>query len=363
MSIIQANKLYKSFNTNSESSHTVLSDINFTVEKGECFTVIGPNGSGKSTLLSIMGLLIPPTKGQVIYKGKDITELSKSEKVKMRRNFSFVRQKPVVLDTSVYNNIAYGLEVRDFERREIEERVSAIIKKVGLKGFENQNARSLSGGEMQRVAIAMNFVLDPEIYFLDEMSANLDPKNVALLEEFINEIKGKKNKTIIMSTHDRMEAIKFSDRIAVLSDGKISQIGNVNDIFTSPKDEYAAVFVGYENIFSGIARYNKKLELTEIKIDNLALNASDRANGKVKALVKPESIGLSRKKARDTSYQNSIPAEIIEVRELGNTYHILAKSGSSEFLTSITKLSFKDLQIELGSKIFLNFKATDIKIL
>jgi tungstate transport system ATP-binding protein len=155
------NNLSKTFNSNSENSQPVLSDINFSVRKGECFTIIGPNGSGKSTLLSIMGLLIPPTEGQVIYRDKDITALSKYEKVMVRRNFSFVRQKPLVLDTSVYNNISYGLKVRDFERSEIDKRVKAIIDKVGLNGFEDQNARSLSGGEMQRVAIAMNFVLEP----------------------------------------------------------------------------------------------------------------------------------------------------------------------------------------------------------
>jgi ABC-type Fe3+/spermidine/putrescine transport system ATPase subunit len=357
------NNLSKTFNSNSENSQPVLSDINFSVRKGECFTIIGPNGSGKSTLLSIMGLLIPPTEGQVIYRDKDITALSKYEKVMVRRNFSFVRQKPLVLDTSVYNNISYGLKVRDFERSEIDKRVKAIIDKVGLNGFEDQNARSLSGGEMQRVAIAMNFVLEPEIYFLDEVSANLDPKNVALLENFINEIKNTKNKTIVMSTHDKMEAIKFSDRIAVLRDGKISQIGDVNEIFTSPKDEYAAVFVGYENVFSGTAKYNETLQLTEIQIDNISLNVAAQADGEVKALIKPESIGLSKEKASETSYQNSIHATITEIRELGNTYHILAKSGSIELLASITKLSFQELKLEIGSNIYLNFKATDIKLL
>jgi molybdopterin-binding protein len=183
------------------------------------------------------------------------------------------------------------------------------------------------------------------------------------LENFINEIKNTKNKTIVMSTHDKMEAIKFSDRIAVLRDGKISQIGDVNEIFTSPKDEYAAVFVGYENVFSGTAKYNETLQLTEIQIDNISLNVAAQADGEVKALIKPESIGLSKEKASETSYQNSIHATITEIRELGNTYHILAKSGSIELLASITKLSFQELKLEIGSNIYLNFKATDIKLL
>lgn len=362
MNIIQVKNLYKTFDVNKKSSQKVLSDINFTVNKGECFTIIGPNGSGKSTLLSIMGLLIPPTRGKVIYKGENITVLNKFEKVKMRRNFSFVRQKPVVLDTSVFNNIAYGLRVRNVDRSDINKRVNGIINRVGLNGLENQNARSLSGGEMQRVAIAMNFVLDPEIYFLDEISANLDPQNVSLLEEFINEIK-KDGKTIILSTHDRMEAIKFSDRLAVLNNGKISQMGNIKDVLTSPKDEYAAVFVGYENVFSGIAEFNEEKGLTEIHIGELILNTSEYAEGKVKVVIRPQSIGLSKKKGTKTSYQNSILGKVSHIRDLGNIYHLMIECESIEFLVSITKLSFKNLDLGVGSEMYLNFKATHIKIL
>ena len=362
MNIIQVKNLSKTFNQNGDNPQTVLSDVNFSVKKGECLSIIGPNGSGKTTLLSIMGLLLPPTEGKVLYKGKNITDLSKRKKVNARRNFSFVRQKPVVLDTSVYNNIAYGLRVRNVDRSQIYRRVNEIIDYVGLEGYEKKNARDLSGGEMQRVAIAMNFVLDPEVYLLDEVSANLDPKNVSLLEKFINRIK-RKNKTIIISTHDRMEAIKFSDRVAVLKNGEISQIGNINDVFTSPKDEYAAVFVGYENVFSGFAKYNEVLELTQIKVDGTKINASARREGKVKVCIKPESIGLSKKAPAKKSYQNSILGKVTQIRDLGNTCHLKARCNSTEFLISITKVSLKDLKLEVGSEVYLNFKATDIELL
>lgn len=362
MSIIKVQNLQKKFDLNGDNSQTVLSDVNFSVKEGECLSIIGPNGSGKTTLLSIIGLLIPPTRGKVLYKGRNVTDLSKREKVKVRREFSLVRQKPVVLDTSVYNNIAYGLRVRNVDRTMIKKQVNKIIDMVGLEGFKNQNARSLSGGEMQRVAIAMNFVLDPEIYLLDEVSANLDPKNVSLVERFINKIKNE-NKTIIISTHDRTEAIKFSDRVAVLTNGKISQIGSINDVFTSPKNEYAAVFVGYENVFLGKAKFNENIGLTRIKVNDITINASVRKEGKVKVCIKPESIGLSKNPPAKTSYQNSIHGTITQIRDLGNINHIKAKCDSTEFLISITKLSLKDLNLDIGSKVFLNFKATDIELL
>lgn len=362
MNIIQVENLSKKFNRNGDKPQSVLSDVNFSVKKGECLSIIGPNGSGKTTLLSIIGLLIPPTEGKVLYKGKNITDLSKRKKVEARRNFSFVRQKPVVLDTSVYNNIAYGLRVRNVDKSQISKRVNEIIDYAGLDGYEEKNARALSGGEMQRVAIAMNFVLDPEVYLLDEVSANLDPKNVSLLESFINKIK-KENKTILISTHDRTEAIKFSDRVAVLNNGDISQIGNINDVFTSPKDEYAAVFVGYENVFTGLADYNTELELTQIKVDNIIINASARREGRVKVCIKPESIGLSKKSPAKTSYQNSISGTITQIRDLGNTCHLKAQCNSTEFLISITKVSLNDLKLKIGSEVYLNFKATDIELL
>lgn len=362
MVIIENKGITKTFKREDDSYQKVLDDINFKVKEGECFTIIGPNGSGKTTLLKIMSLLEPPTDGRVIFNQKDITSLTKKDKVEIRRSFSFVRQKPVVLNASVYDNIAYGLKVRELDSQLIEHKVNKMIKTIELNGMENKNARSLSGGEMQRVAIAMNFVLDPDIYFLDEVSANLDPKNILLLEQFINKIKRKK-KTIIMSTHDRMEAIKFADRIAVLNNGTISQIGSVNDIFTSPKNEYAAVFVGYENVFTGIAKPDNESGLNSIKINDMIITASSDAEGFVKVCIRPESIGIMKKPPNKVSYKNTFKGKVEEVRDLGNICHIIVNCSSERFLVTITKDSLHNLRLEQGTHVYINFKATDIKIL
>lgn len=295
MSLVKLLNISKTFQRSDKTELTVLNDISFSVKKGECFIIIGPNGSGKTTLLRILGLLEKPTHGSIHFDNKDITDLSKKEVVTFRRKFSFVRQKPVVLNTSVANNIAYGLKVRELEREQIISKVKEIINLVGLRSLANKNARTLSGGEMQRVAIAMNFVLSPEIYLLDEVSANLDPQNAILLEEFITEIKQNKEKTIIMSTHDPLEAIKFADRIAVLNEGKISQIGTPDEIFTSPVDEFTAQFVGYENIFEGIGEFDSESGLNRIKINSLTIIASAQKEGNVKVCIRPESIVIAKK--------------------------------------------------------------------
>jgi molybdopterin-binding protein len=361
--LLNVKNLSKEFSKGDKSVIRVLSDISFEVEKGECFVIIGPNGSGKTTLLRIIGLLESPTQGQIIYDWKDLSKISRKERVYYRRKFSFVRQKPVVRSTTVFNNIAFGLRVRGLKYKQYEQPVNEIIDFIGLKGMEKKTASSLSGGEMQRVAIAMNFVIDPEIYLLDEVSANLDSMNIKLLDDFIMRIKQKKEKTIIMSTHDPIEAIKYADRIAVLNNGNITQIDTPNEIFTSPKDEFTALFVGYENILYGSAKLDKITGLSQIKVDDLIITASSQKEGDVKVCIRPESIGIVKEPAKDTSYRNTFKGFIENIRELGNICHLIVRCGSEKFLITITELSRKNLQLKLNSEVFINFKATDVKIL
>ncbi|MFX1496677.1 MAG: ABC transporter ATP-binding protein [Promethearchaeota archaeon] len=363
MKLLEISNLSKEFHKKEESSIKVLSNINFSVNKSEFFVIIGPNGSGKTTLLRLIGLLESPTNGQIYYNNKDLTNISRKEKIRIRRKFSFVRQKPVVRNTTVFNNIAYGLKIRGIKSNEYKKSVDEIIEFIGLKGMEKKNARSLSGGEMQRVAIAMNFIINPEIYLLDEVSANLDSMNLKLLENFIMKIKQDKEKTTIMSTHDPLEAIKYADRIAVLNNGKVTQIGTPNEIFTSPKDEFTALFMGYENIFYGIAKFDESSGLLLVKVNELIIAASSQQEGEVKVCIRPESIGIVKQPTENTSYRNTFKGIIENIRELGNICHLIVKCKSEKFLITVTDLSRRNLELEINSVVFINFKATDVKIL
>lgn len=363
MSLIKVQNILKTFIKSDKTELRVLSDISFHIKKGECFTIIGPNGSGKTTLLRILGLLEKPTSGKIFYNDKEITNLSRKESMIYRRKFSFVRQKPVVLNSSVANNIAYGLRVRRVERDQIVSKVTEIIDLVGLRRLANKNARSLSGGEMQRVAIAMNFVLSPSLYILDEVTANLDLQNLALLDKFITKIKQDKDKTIILSTHEPLEAIKYADRIAVLNNGKISQIGTTDDIFTSPADEFTAQFVGYENIFDGIAKFDHDSGLNKIRINDLVIAASAQKEGNIKVCIRPESIVIAKNPPTKTSFRNSFEGKVESIKEFGNICHIFVICKSEKFLITITKQARSNLDLKLNSGVYISFKATDVKCL
>lgn len=363
MNLVELQNISKTFYKKDDLEHTVLSEISFSVKRGECFTIIGPNGSGKTTLLRIIALLEKQTRGKMFYDGRDIINLSNKEIVMYRRKFSFVRQKPVVLNTSVVNNIAYGLKLRNVEKEEIISKVKEILDLVGLRGLANKNARSLSGGEIQRVAIAMNFILSPEIYLLDEVSANLDPKNAALLDELITKIKQNKEKTIILSTHDPLEAIKYADHIGVLINGKLTQVDTPDNIFTSPKDDFTAHFVGYENIFEGNAHIDQKSGLNRIKIKDLTITASVQKEGNVKVCIRPESIVIAKTPPAKTSFRNSFKGKIDKIRDLGNICHVFVICDSQKFLITVTKQSRINLDLKPESDVYISFKATDIKCL
>jgi len=363
VSLLEVKNLSKDFYKKDGNVISVLSNINISINKGETFAIIGPNGSGKTTLLRILGLLESPTQGEIRYLGKDITNLSRKAKTLYRRKLSFVRQKPLVRDASVFENIAYGLKVRGMKFKQYKHLVEEMIESIGLSGMENKNARALSGGEMQSVAIAMNFIINPEIYLLDEVSANLDSMNLKLLDDFIMKIRQDKEKTIIMSTHDPLEAIKYADQIAVLIHGQITQIGTPIEIFIAPKDEFTALFVGYENILYGIAALDESTGLSQIKVGDLIITASSQQEGEVKVCIRPESIGIVKEPAKNASYRNTFKGVIENIRELGNICQLIVRCKSERFLITITELSRKNLGLKISSTVFINFKATDITLL
>ncbi len=212
------------------SGRFVLNDITFSVHEGELFVLVGPNGSGKTTLLRILDLLEEPTSGKVIFNGEPVEYVK--ERVNVRRKIGVVFQQTVLFGMSVYNNVSYPLKIRGVnDKTEVEKKVRKVLEMVQLCGLEQKSALTLSGGEAQRVALAQALVTEPELLLLDEPTANLDPKNVSIVEEVLTQLNRENRTTIIMTTHNMFQAERLAKRVAVLNEGQIEAIGAFREIF------------------------------------------------------------------------------------------------------------------------------------
>jgi glycine betaine/proline transport system ATP-binding protein len=214
------------------------------VHEGEIFIIMGLSGSGKSTFLRCMSRLIEPTAGQVIFDGKDLLKASEAELIDIRRHkMGMVFQHFALLPhLTVLENVAFPLSVQGAAKPARERRAREMIDLVGLKGREHHYPRELSGGQQQRVGIARSLAVEPEIWFLDEPFSALDPLIRREMQSELMRLQGVLQKTIVFITHDFDEAIRLADRIAIMKDGEIIQIGTPEELVTRPATSYVAEF-------------------------------------------------------------------------------------------------------------------------
>ncbi len=339
----------------------ILKNINISINRGEVFALIGPTGTGKTTLLRLIDLLDLPTSGRIYFDGVDVTELRRT-RLEVRRRMAFVLQKPVVFNTSVYNNIAYGLKWRGVRESSIREKVSNILEMVDLLACKNRNARTLSGGEAQRVAIARAIVSEPEVLLLDEPTANLDPISTSKIEELIVNIIHRYDTTIIMATHDMSQGQRLADRIGVLINGEILQTGDCREVFNSPRNREVAEFVGVENIMDGVIVSSEDKVVT-IDIGGSVIEAiSDYATGEeVCACIRPEDITLALSRL-SSSARNLLVGEVTRVVSLGPLSRIEIDCGFP-LVALVTKRSAEELELEKGKQVYATFKATGVHVI
>ncbi|MFJ1586000.1 glycine betaine/L-proline ABC transporter ATP-binding protein [Streptomyces sp. NPDC088197] len=228
-----------------EGTTAAVVDASFTVEPGEIFVVMGLSGSGKSTLLRMLNGLLEPTSGRVLFDGRDLTALSAKALRDLRsRRISMVFQHFALFPhRSVLENAAYGLEVQGRPREEREAKAAEALAMTGLSGWEKSWPDELSGGMQQRVGLARALATDAELLLMDESFSALDPLIRRDMQDQLLELQQRLRKTIVFITHDLNEAMRLGDRIAVMRDGRIVQIGTAQDILTEPADDYVASFV------------------------------------------------------------------------------------------------------------------------
>jgi len=339
----------------------ILKNVNLRVDRGEVFALIGPTGAGKTTLLRLIDLIDTPTWGKIYFGGVD-TAASAKARLEMRRRMAFVLQKPIVFNTTVYDNIAYGLKWRGLGRSSIHEKTNSILEIVGLSNYKNRNARTLSGGEVQRVAIARAIAIKPEVLLLDEPTANLDPVSASKIEELITDVIKRHVTTVIMATHDMPQGQRLADRIGVLINGKIIQTGTSRDIFASPGSRSVAEFVGIENIIDGVILSSEE-EVVTIDIRGRVIEAiSDYAAGEeISACVRPEDITLSLSKV-SSSARNSFGGQVLRVVSTGPLARVEIDCGFP-LVALVTKRSAEELALEKGKQIYATFKATGVHVI
>ncbi len=220
-------------------------NINLEINKGEFYILMGLSGSGKSTLVRALIRLVKSTRGSIVINGKDITKMNSEQMLQFRRKtFGMVFQSYGLLPhMTVLENASYGLKIRGLSKEERFKKASEVLETVGLKGWEDYYPTSLSGGMQQRVGLARALANDPDILLMDEPFSGLDPLIRRQMQDELVELQSKLQKTIVFVTHDLHEALKLGDRIAILRNGEIAQIGTPEDIITNPEDEYVQQFV------------------------------------------------------------------------------------------------------------------------
>ncbi len=220
--------------------------ISLGIEKGEFFSLLGPSGCGKTTTLRMIAGFVAPTEGSITVAGVEISHLPPE-----KRGIGIVFQNYAIFPhMTAYDNIAFGLRMRKVDKGEIDRKVRASLDQVGLSGLEARYEREMSGGQKQRVALARVLVTEPEILLLDEPLSALDKKLREEMKYWIKDLQQDLGITTIYVTHDQGEALTMSDRIAVMNEGRVVQVGAPNEIYERPGSNFVTSFIGHSNIFS-----------------------------------------------------------------------------------------------------------------
>jgi len=268
--------------------------VDLEIEAGEFFTILGPSGCGKTTTLRCIAGLETPTAGDVYISGRRVTDLPAN-----RRNTSIVFQRWALFPhMSVAENVGFGLEMDGVPADEREERIEEVLELVELPGYQDRRPTELSGGQKQRIAMARSIVHEPEVLLLDEPLASLDRGLRERLQVELKNIQEELGITFVHVTHDQEEALSMSDRIAVMNEGRLEQVGSVSELYERPETTFVADFLGETNLFEGTARrVDGRLELSAgdltVRLD-AGVHDGPADGDRLAYTVRPESLRVAR---------------------------------------------------------------------
>ena len=341
---------------------TTLLDVpELTINEGEVLSLIGPNGAGKTTLLQTLCYLLKPFEGEIFFRGHKVGVGYPI--YGYRRKLAMVFQEPLLFDSTVFKNVASGLEFRGVKRSEVESIVTENLKRFGIDHIGNRSARTLSGGEAQRTSLARAFAIKPELLFLDEPFAALDPPTRESLIDDLEQVLKKARTTTIFATHDRMEALRLSDRIAVMMEGKILQAGSPEEVMNHPVDELVASFVGVETVLSGkVVRAGEGTFIVSVSGKGIEAIGDAYIGEKVILCIRPENVTLTKQDGNTlTSARNVFPGIVEKITPLGFFQRVQLDCGFP-LIAYVTKSSVESLSLKDGREVNASFKATAIHV-
>jgi len=339
----------------------VLKVPSLSLQKGEILSLIGPNGAGKTTLLQTLSFLLKPFQGEIFFREKKVE--TNHSILEYRRKLAMVFQEPLLFDTTVFNNVASGLRIRGMVKNEIHSRVTEQLERFGIMQLSQRSARTLSGGEAQRTSLARAFAIQPELLFLDEPFASLDPPTRSSLIEDLESVLQQTRTTAIFATHDRLEALRLSHRIAMMNGGSILQIGSPEEVMNHPVDELVASFVGVETILTGTV-FKKSTGTFLASVSGREVEAVGEVDlwETVALCVRPENVTLSINPSPEaTSARNIFPGRIEKITSLGLYQKIQVNCGFP-LIAYVTNHSLEELSLVEGKEVKASFKATAIHV-
>lgn len=316
--ILDISTATKRFNTPDGKTITALDDVSIAVEQNEFVTLLGPSGCGKTTLLRVISGFEDLESGSVMIDGLTVTHLPAH-----KRPVNTVFQRYALFPhLNIFRNVAYSLEVAHIPKSEIEDRVGKMLELVGLVGYGSRKVNQLSGGQQQRVALARSLVAQPKILLLDEPLSALDKNLRHKMQQELKTLQEEIGIAFVFVTHDQEEALTMSDRIAVLKDGKIQQVGTPEDLYRRPENEFVAGFIGEGNLFDGTVTSTSGAE-AQISLPSgikfFTKNTGFGIGQELKLLARPEDIVIGDARNMEDLTFNGI---IIQVFFIGTDYQI-----------------------------------------
>jgi spermidine/putrescine transport system ATP-binding protein len=333
---------------------TAVDGINLDVVGGEFFSLLGPSGCGKTTTLRLIAGFEQPTEGRILLDGRDVAQTPPH-----KRNVNTVFQSYALFPfLTVEQNVSFGLRYKDVAKAEAGKKTAEALSLVRLDGFQKRRPSQLSGGQQQRVALARALVLNPAVLLLDEPLGALDAKLRKALQIELKALQEEVGITFIYVTHDQEEALTMSDRLAVMSNGRIEQIGSPVEVYEEPATAYVADFLGVSNLMPALGDGGGRVRLGDFQL--VAARGDTSARGRIRIVVRPERVRLDD---HGTPGDNRIPGMVERVLYVGSTIQVLVHLAHGETLQAWMQNRGGDPPFQQGTPVSVHLPPGAIRVL